>query len=165
MIASNTFSSIKPTYLKKQSLPDLNLGYFQGTNQSLNQILIGYEFGLKIPIFYGANRASIESSRIESEKIISEKEQIDLGLKNKRQRLIDQYKKYQEFVRLFQNEGEALKEQIIQVSQEELINGRLTYSEFFQTIANATSMELEYFEVLNELNQNVLRMKYVEVVD
>ena len=34
---------------KQNLLPDLSVEYFQGTNSTLNQNLIGYQFGIKIP--------------------------------------------------------------------------------------------------------------------
>ncbi|MEH6514503.1 MAG: CusA/CzcA family heavy metal efflux RND transporter, partial [Maribacter arcticus] len=37
---------------KQQLLPDISLAYFQGTNSELNDNLLGYQLGLKIPLLF-----------------------------------------------------------------------------------------------------------------
>jgi len=60
------------TKLTKQSLlPDISAEYFQGTNSTLNQTIIGYQFGLKIPFLFGSQRSKIKAYKI-SEDIVAE---------------------------------------------------------------------------------------------
>ena len=99
--------------LRRQALPDWSVGYFQGTNPGIDENLIGYEFGLKLPLWYGARKAEIRSSQIEMEKIQDERQQLNFELSSKRKILIDHYQKYKEFVDLFEEDGEDLTDRII----------------------------------------------------
>ena len=64
---------------KQDLLPDINLNYFQGTNSTLNENLIGYQLGLKIPILFSGNASKIKASKIAQD--IIEEEQVDYKLK------------------------------------------------------------------------------------
>jgi cobalt-zinc-cadmium resistance protein CzcA len=57
-------SQAKRKYEKQQLLPDISLNYFQGTNSGINGNLIGYQFGLKIPLLFNAQSSRIKSSRL-----------------------------------------------------------------------------------------------------
>src|SRR5690606_16347390 len=48
---------------KQSLLPDLSVEYFQGSNSLMNQNLIGYQFGVKIPLLFNGNASKIKASK------------------------------------------------------------------------------------------------------
>src|SRR5690606_27840586 len=52
---------------KQNLLPDLSVEYFQGTNSALSGNIIGYQFGIKIPLFFSGNTSKIKATKIAKE--------------------------------------------------------------------------------------------------
>ena len=83
-----TYYESKKKSTSQSLLPDISLGYFQGRNPGIDQALIGYQIGLKIPLLFGGNAAKIKASKIALEIVDQEALDYKLKLQSKKNSLI-----------------------------------------------------------------------------
>ena len=92
---SQTSLSLERQYL----LPDLQFSIFQGTNNGLNaQNYSGFQAGISIPIWFGANKSKINAAKTQTMIIENEYENYKIQLDSKYQRLISDLKKFSRLI-------------------------------------------------------------------
>src|SRR5699024_5667116 len=66
--AQTTFKESELKLERRQLLPDWNIGYFQSHSSLQSKGLYGYQIGLKIPLFFGAQKNEIRAAKLEVEE-------------------------------------------------------------------------------------------------
>lgn len=163
--AGLTLAAANESYFKAQSslekhklLPDLSLEYFQGTNSALNQSLIGYQLGVKIPLFFQGNASRIKASRIAYETAVQKSKDYVIRLQTHKQQLIAELKKYGEALTYYEKEGTQLAKEILNTAQASYRSGEIDFFQYLTSIENASEIELEYLTNLNLYNQTVIEI-------
>ena len=151
----------RSSFEKQTLLPDISLNYFSGTNSTLNENLIGYQIGLKIPLLFSGNAAKIKASKISMQ--IAEQEAIDYKtqLQAKHEILISQLKKYEETVSYYEEDGKNLSEEIMKTATLSYKNGEIDFFQYIQSIETAKEIILNYLENLNGYNQTAIAINYL----
>jgi len=146
---------------KQNMLPDISLEYFQGTNEHLNDNIIGYQIGLKIPLLFSGNTSKIKASKIAHE--IIEQQEIDYKtkLETKFNSLTATLQQYKEAIDYYQNEGETLKNQIIKTANRNFKEGEIDFFQYIQSLETASEIELSYLKNLNGYNQTIININYL----
>jgi cobalt-zinc-cadmium resistance protein CzcA len=139
-------------------LPDLSLEYFQGTNEGLDQTLIGYQFGLKIPLFFGAQQAKIKTTKLHMQSIEAEAKDYDYQLKTKYRSLLNQLSKHRAAIDYYHSQGQELSAEIRKAANKSYLGGEIDYFEYIMSLENATQIELEYLNNVNSYNQTVIQI-------
>jgi len=137
------------------------LNYFQGTNSGIDQKVIGYEIGLKIPILFSGNASRIKASKIGQEIIDQQAENFKIKLETKQSELFSHLKKYDEALSYYQDEGKFLSEEIFKTSKVSFENGEINFFQYIQSIENAFEIFLNYLQNLNAYNQTVIKLNYL----
>ena len=146
---------------KKYWLPDLSFSVFGGTNTDLNKIVPGFQVGVGIPLLFSGKSKMVQSFEIQYQ--ISQNRAIiyqtawnkDFGnLKYE----IESIEKTLDILEKQKNEfaGEILKE--AQLNYE---NGEIDFFDFLQSIENVRDIELNYLKILNEYNQKVINLNFL----
>jgi len=143
---------------KNALLPDLSLEYFQGTNEGLDEQLIGYQFGLRIPLFFGSQQAKIKSSQLQMQSIEAEAKNYDFQLQAKYKSLMNQMKKHKAAIDYYQTQGKKLSNEIRKAASQSFKSGSIDYLELIMSLDNAIQIELEYLENVNKYNQTVIQI-------
>ncbi|MFL1010839.1 CusA/CzcA family heavy metal efflux RND transporter [Flavisericum labens] len=146
---------------KQNMLPDLSVEYFQGTNSSLNGNIIGYQFGVKIPLFFSGNASKIKASNIAKEAAEAQRQDYGVKLKAKYQSLLAKLQQHNESINYYENEGKNLSEEIIKTAERTFKEGEIDFFQYIQSIETATDIELTYLENLNAYNQTIIAINYL----
>ncbi|MEO1030111.1 MAG: TolC family protein, partial [Bacteroidota bacterium] len=148
--------------LEKQKLwPDLSLNYFQGSNSTLNQNLYGYQFGLKIPLLFGAQNSKIKASKMAIDISNEEAQDYKIQLHTKFETLQSQLIQNQKALEYYENEGLILANEILKTANVSFKNGEIDFYQYIISIENAYDIQLKHLEHLNSYNQTVINLNYL----
>ncbi len=146
---------------KQNLLPDLSVEYFQGTNSALSGNIIGYQFGIKIPLFFSGNTSKIKATKIAKEASIAEKQDYTIKLKAKQKSLLATLQQYEAAINYYENQGKNLSEEILKTAQRSFKEGEIDFFQYIQSIETATDIELTYLKSLNAYNQTIIAINYL----
>jgi cobalt-zinc-cadmium resistance protein CzcA len=146
---------------KQKLLPDISFTYFQGTNSELNGSLYGYQLGLKIPIFFGGQSSRIKAARIAEDIAVAESSEYEIQLNAKFSALKVELTQVQEALNYYENEGEALSEEILKTANGSFRNGEIDFYQYIQSLESAYEIKLSYLDKLNDYNQTVIAINYL----
>ena len=146
---------------KQNLLPDLSLEYFQGSNNTLNEQIKGYQFGVKIPLLFNGPASKIKASKIAEE--IAEEQKLDYTFKlnAEYQSLLAKLQQYNEAINYYETQGKSLSEEIMKTAERTFKEGEIDFFQYLQSIETAKDMELTYLNNLNDYNQTIIAINYL----
>ena len=163
--------SLVNTQLQKQKLlPELNLGYsnqsIQGTGPDNVLYAKSYrfnsiQFGIGVPLFFGSQKGKIGSAKIQQQ--ISENN-YQLGLQSLKTEYETAFKNYQtqlQTVKYFEDTALQNANTITKTANEQFINGDINYLEWTMLINNAVSIQSNYTDAVNSLNQTIIQLNFL----
>ena len=149
---------------KNKLLPDINVGYFNGTNQYDNaKKYYGFNVGLAVPLFFGEQKAKIKAGKFACEAALNRQENYKIQYQNKVSQLIEELVKYDELIEYYISDGKNLSKEIMLSAQKSFESGTIDFFRFVQSIDNAIEIELNYLENLSEYNRVVLEINYLNL--
>ena len=155
---SQTSLSLERQYL----LPDLQFSIFQGTNNGLNaQNYSGFQAGISIPIWFGANKSKINAAKTQTMIIENEYENYKIQLDSKYQRLISDLKKYEEAINYYNNTGQKLSNELTINASKAFQHGEIDFLQYVQLLESATTIEINYLQNLFDYNTTILEINYL----
>ncbi len=145
---------------KNRFFPDFSVGYF---NQSLDLTrgFQGYLLGVNIPIFFWSQQARVKASKIGIQIAQSDYENHLNTLKASFNQLMQEYQKNQELIFYYESAGLNQSDEILKASQLAYSKGEIGYVEFTQNLTQAISIKSQYFDYLNQYNQNVININFL----
>jgi cobalt-zinc-cadmium resistance protein CzcA len=150
------------TKLERQNLlPDLTAEYFQGTNSGLNKNLIGYQFGIKIPLLFNGQRAKIKAAKLAQESLEEEQLDYEVKLKAKYNSLLQKLQQYEEALNYYNQQGDSLSREILKTANRTYKEGEINFFQYIQSIETAKQIQLEYLENLNNYNQTIIELNFI----
>ena len=154
-------SQAKRKYEKQQLLPDISLNYFQGTNSGINGNLIGYQFGLKIPLLFNAQSSRIKSSRLTQEIVEEESQNFQINFNTKYKELQLELAQYEKALAYFEQEGNTMADEILKTANGSFKNGEIDFYQYIQSLENAYEIQINHLEHLNSYNQTIIKINYL----
>ncbi len=149
---------------RNRLLPDVNLGYFNGTNQYAGaKNYYGYMIGLGVPLFFGEQRSKIRSGKIAVEIAQLQYENHQQQLDNRRSQLQAELVKYREAIDIYQSSGEELYRQLFSAAERSFSLGLIDYFQYLQSIENAIEIKTEYLNNVSANNRMVIELKYLSL--
>lgn len=158
---------------KSQYLPDLTLGYRQ-------QLLIGafnpanidrsyfpgtrvggFEIGLAVPIFFGAQKSKVKAARIGQQMVQAEQQNAALLLSKQYNQQLQELRKYDEALRYYDDSGLKQAAEQIRIARFSYEKGEIGYVEFIQNMTQAMNIRLNYLAALRDYNQAVIEIQYL----
>lgn len=146
---------------KQQLLPDISLAYFQGTNSELNDNLLGYQLGLKIPLLFSGQASRIKASKIAKERAVTESIAFKVQIKSKQEILLQQIAQIQNSLNYYENEGAKLSDEILKTAQISFKNGEIDFYQYIQSLESAYDIKLGYLDKLKEYNETVTDINFL----
>ena len=146
---------------KQNLLPDLSVAYFQGTNSTLSGNIIGYQFGVKIPLFFSGNASKIKATKIAEEVSEAEKQDFKVKINAEYQTLMAKLQQHDEAISYYEIQGKTLSEEIIKTAERTFKEGEIDFFQYIQSIETATEIELTYLSNINAYNQTVIAINYL----
>jgi cobalt-zinc-cadmium resistance protein CzcA len=162
--------SLANTELQKSKLlPDLHIGYNNMTIQGNGADNVFYakskrynsvQFGISVPLFFGSQSAKIESGKVQ--ELISENN-YQFGVQSLKTEYGTAFKNYQTqltAVKYFEETALPNANTITKTANEQFANGEINYLEWTMLINNATTIQSNYADAVNELNQSIIQLNY-----
>ena len=146
---------------KQKLLPDITLNYFQGTNSQLDHNLIGYQLGLKIPIFFSGQSARIKASKIAVDIAAEESNEYQIQLNSKFKTLLETLDQLQNSLDYYEKEGKTLSEEILKTANGSFKNGEIDFYQYIQSLESAYEIPLNYLDKLDAYNQTIIAINYL----
>jgi heavy metal efflux system protein len=155
---------------KKKLLPDFTLGYshqlvVKGFDPAkLNRTytpgtrIAGLQFGVAVPIFSRAQKAKVESQKVQTEITQTEAKLALANLNNSYYQLINEYTKLQQAIDYYQSFGNTQTRELLRISRFSFEKGEIGYVEFVQNMTQAIATQLNYIEAVREYNVVVIQL-------
>ncbi len=149
---------------KSALLPDLNLEYFQGTNNGPNaELYKGFAVGLNLPLWFGATKSKIKAAGIQQKIVDQHYLDISTRLQSYKQQLLSALKRDKQAIDNYQQQGKNLAQELLKAAQKSFQYGEINFLQFVQSVQNAQAIELVYLDNLISYNQNSIRLKYLNL--
>ena len=143
-------------------LPDINLGYFQGTNEMENaRVYRGFEVGLAFPLFFGSQSSKVKSARLEMEAARMDYRNFQRQLTGQLEMLMAQNRKYARSLEIFESSGSAQASEMMNVARKSFEAGEISVLEYVTVMDQARRLILDYMESLRAYNRTVLKINYL----
>ena len=164
------FSLINTQLEKSRLLPNLSIGY---SNQSIigtgpdniyyqkSYRFNSVQFGIGVPLFFGSQKAKINSSK--TLELISENN-YQLGfqtLKTEYETAFKQYQTQLQTVKYFEETALQNANTITKTANQQFTNGDINYLEWTMLINNAVSIQSNYTDAVKELNKTIIQLNYI----
>lgn len=161
----NTIENLAKSSLsleRQKLLPDLQFSVFQGTNNGVNaKNYNGFQLGVAIPLWFGANKSKINAAKTETFIVANEFENYKIQLQSKYDALLSDVKKYQETIDYYETAGRALSKQLTTTASKAFQNGEIDFLQYVQLLESAKNIEINYLQNLNKYNNTVLELNYL----
>jgi cobalt-zinc-cadmium resistance protein CzcA len=155
---------------KSKMLPDLSLAYYNtsmiGTGAdekvySASKRFSSVQVGLGIPLFYGAQKAKINTAKFNKTIAESNYSIMVQTMQSEYQVALAQYNKYAQAVQYF--ESIALKNSLLITSTADLqlASGGINYMEWVHLVNQAIAVKNDYVEAVKGLNDSIIRLNYL----
>ena len=147
---------------RQRLLPDLHILAFQGTNNgSESKRYNGFQAGVSVPLWFGANKSKISAAKTETMIVADESENYKIQLDSKYQGLLSDLKKFQEAVNYYETTGGKLAEELTTSASKSFQNGEIDFLQYVQLLESAKNIQITYLQNLNEYNNTVLELNYL----
>ena len=123
---------------------------------------MGFEAGLSVPIFFGAQRRKVAAARLDVEmaslQLEERRREADAALSSAAGKLSAARETYDYYI------GEALPQarELRSISGEEYAVGHISYMEYMQNLSTALQTELSGARAADALNQAIIEMNYIK---
>lgn len=147
---------------RNRLLPDLKLGYFNGSNQYEGaQNYQGVMLGLAVPLFFGEQKARINANKIALDITHDLKDHYESTLKAKYGELTFELKKYQASLDMYNNAGKELSGEIVRTAQKSYEVGEIDFYQFVLSIENGLTLTIDYLDNVAKYNHVALEINYL----
>ena len=147
---------------KHRLMPDLFGEFFRGTNTGLNaRIYPGVQVGVAIPLWFGAQKAKISSSKYELSQTSLAAENYAFQLNNRRKQLEIELQKFKEAIAFYTEEGRQLSMQLINQGNQAYKGGEIDFFQYVLLVENSRSIEVDYLSSLQGYNMTVFEINYL----
>jgi cobalt-zinc-cadmium resistance protein CzcA len=146
---------------RNQLLPDLQVEYFQGNNAlAPTDIYQGFQAGISIPLWFGAQSAQIRSQKIALQKIAAQNENLMIEMRSERAQLFKEIYKWKMGIDHYENEGKDISANIIKHAEIAYQKGEINFIEYSLLLENAQEIKTSYLDNLMAYNLSVLKLNY-----
>jgi len=134
----------------------INRDYFNGTR------IAGFQVGIGVPLFFGAQKAKIKAAQINTTAIETEKQQTLLYLQSNYLMQYNEYLKAKEGLQYYETTGLKQADDIIRISNTAYNKGEIGYIEYIQNLQTAINTKLQYTDAINQFNQSIILLNYLK---
>ena len=123
---------------------------------------MGFEAGLSVPIFFGAQRRKVAAARLDVEmasaQLLERQREADAALSSAAGKLAAARDTYAYYI------GEALPQaqELRSLSGVEYAGGHISYMEYMQNLSTALQTELDGAQAADALNQAIIEMNFIK---
>ncbi|MFN8230846.1 MAG: CusA/CzcA family heavy metal efflux RND transporter [Bacteroidia bacterium] len=154
-------------------LPDLLIGYFNQSLMGIQNIngqdvyfnrsnrFTGVNAGISVPLTFFSNTAKIKSLNQQKLAIENETSNEKIKLQANLQVALLKYNQALQKYNYYKSVGTNNANIILQTAKTSFKSNVITYVEYLQAIETFTQIQLGYYEVINQINQEVININYL----
>ncbi|MFT7238809.1 MAG: cobalt-zinc-cadmium resistance protein CzcA [Cyclobacteriaceae bacterium] len=147
---------------RSEWLPDLQLEYFRGTNNTANsQVFNGFQLGLGIPLFYGKQKAQVKAADLEVERMRLEADNYKIELAASLQQLLTSLSKHEEALKVYEQSGKQLSSALIHTANRSFQSGEIDFFQYIQSVDRGVHIHVAYLNSLRMYNQTAISINYL----
>ncbi|MFY0652280.1 MAG: CusA/CzcA family heavy metal efflux RND transporter [Cyclobacteriaceae bacterium] len=147
---------------KSNWLPDIQLEYFQGTNNAINaQTYSGFQVGLGIPLFYGSQKSKVKASQINEQRIALQRQDYEQQLAERSRQYQLQLQKYQQALDNYDQTGKQLAGSLAAAANRSFESGEIDFFQYLQTMERAIKIQIDYLDNLGLYNETAISLNYL----
>ncbi len=147
---------------KSHWLPDIQLEYFQGTNNAMNaQTYHGFQVGLGVPLFFGAQKSRVKANKIDEKRIELQRKDYDQQLSASLEQYQLELRKYQQALDNYDQTGKQLSISLTNAANRSFESGEIQFYQYLQTMEKAVQIQVNYLQNLRLYNETVLSLNYL----
>jgi cobalt-zinc-cadmium resistance protein CzcA len=153
------------TRVEKQAfLPDVKVNLFRGTNLAAgSKIYPGFEVGLGIPLFFGAQSARVKSSKSLQQQLNWEAVNFQSRLESQSRALQSTLAQQLSVIQYYETEGKQLGDQLREQAIRSFAEGEIDFIQYVQLIENSQSLDLQYLQAKRDYLLNQLELIYFTI--
>lgn len=155
---------------KSKLLPDINLGYYSMSMRGTGADNVLYsgssrfqsaQLSIGIPLFYGAQKAKISTSKIyqsfnENNYLLQKQ-----LLQKQYQAFYLQYKNQAEAINYYEQTALPNAKLILETANKQFINGEINYLDWVMLTNQAISIKSNYIDAIKSYNELVIQFNYI----
>ncbi len=146
---------------KNKLLPDFNVELFQGKPDfSSNESYLGFQVGISIPLFFGAQKAKIKKAKLQADFMTQQSAYQKNSYETKKQKLINDIVKYKARVNYYNKTGKNLAQKLFEMAHKSFAAGEIDFYQYLQSLQTATDIELKFLDDLLQYNKAVIAYRY-----
>ena len=143
-------------------LPSINLDLFRGTNLAPgSKVYPGFEVGVGIPLFFGAQSAKIKANKIAQEQIDFESENFRSRLETNFSTIQKRLDQSQQIITYYETEGKSLADQLRAQASRSFQEGEIDFLQYVQLVENSRTITLQYLQARLDYQLNQLELLYL----
>jgi cobalt-zinc-cadmium resistance protein CzcA len=143
-------------------LPNFSVDLFRGTNLAVgSKIYPGFEIGVGIPLFFGAQSARIKSGKITQEQIDFEAEDFRSRLETSFSTIQKRLAQNQQIIDYYESEGKVLADQLRNQASRSYKEGEIDFLQYVQLVENSRTITLQYLQARLDYQLNQLELLYL----
>ena len=147
---------------RQRLLPDLQFSVFQGTNNGSNaKQYAGFEAGVAIPLWFGANKAKINAAKTETIIAENDYENYKIMLQANYDGLLSDLKKFEEALNYYDQTGKKLSNALTSNASKAFQSGEIDFLQYVQLLESAKNIEISYLQNIYSYNNTVLELNYL----
>jgi cobalt-zinc-cadmium resistance protein CzcA len=147
---------------KNKLLPDIQLEYFRGTNDGLNdRYYNGFQVGLGIPILFGSQRSQIKAAGLARNRVQKDTENYKAQLKARLLQLMSELAKYGQALKVYEQSGRELSTSLLTTADRSFQTGEIDFFQYIQSVDRAILINVRYLEHLQLYNATALEINYL----
>lgn len=123
---------------------------------------MGFEIGVNIPLFFGAQRARVKVAKNDVELAETRMQEQLQQLNNQYRTAYEQYVKTQTSLNYYRTQAVAQAGEIERISQTAYEKGEIGYMEYIQNLQSALDIRNQYVTAINNYNQAVIILNYIQ---
>lgn len=123
---------------------------------------MGFEVGLSLPLFWGAQKARVKAARHEVVLNKIKTSQAEFQFKNQYKRAFNEYIRARKDLYYYEKEGNPEAERMLSISRISYEKGEIGYVEYIQNLQTVAEVHLQYVKALNTYNQSVILLNYLQ---
>lgn len=155
--------AIQTTDLQKNSwLPDIDMEYFQGTNNASDaQTFSGFQIGLGIPLFFGAQKSKVKASELDRQRMELVYQDYQQLLMTRSNQYLLELQKFEQAINNYSRVGGELAGSLIVAANRSFQSGDIDFYQYLQTVERAVQIKVDYLQNLWQYNDKALSINYL----
>lgn len=169
IVSEKNLSVVKQGYLPSFNIALRNQFLIKGFNPyDVNRArfdkgnFMGFEVGVSVPLFFGEQRAKTKAAKREVELMRTQQEEAMLDIRKEYQTGLNEFAKAQKSLDYYSGKGIQQADEISRISQLSYEKGEINYVEYIQNLKSAMDIHLQYATAINEYNQSIIMLNYLQ---